>query len=319
MDSSEAKASGAGKNVRTFDPLTILCLFIAVLALAAAGAGLFWPSDGGSLTATSVRGEAVELYGRGLYHFDTRFAGAGARGTDAVTLALGLPLLLVTLFLRHRGSLRGGLLLSGALAWFLYVYASLALGTVTYNAFFLVYVALFSASLFAFGLALREARDGFRAMESLGDLPRRGPAALLFVSGLVTLIVWLGPLLSALVAGRPPERLDIYTGRVTDALDLGIITPATILAGVFVLRGKATGFAAAIPLFVLEAFLLPMIAAQTVSQIEAGVDFTAAEIIGPIGGFVVLAAFSLWALTAILRRVPRHYLPKDRKAPRPPL
>jgi hypothetical protein len=294
-----------------FDPLTILGLLIAALALVAAGTGLLWTTDGGPLTATSVRGETVELYGRGLYRFDTRFAGAGARGADVVTLVLGLPFLLITLVLRHRGSLRGSLLLTGALAWFLYVYASLALGTVTYNALFLVYVSLFSASLFAFGLALREAQDILQATKATAHLPRLGPAALLFGSGLVTAVVWLGPLLSALTTGQPPERLDTYTGRVTDALDLGIITPSTIIAGIFVLRRKALGFAVGIPLFVLEAFLLPMIAAQTVSQIEAGVAFSLPEVIGPIGGFVVLAGLSLWVLTSILRQIPSRAHPTD--------
>ena len=316
MDSSTTQVSDVGESVPAFDPLAALCLLVAALALAAASAGLFWPSDGGPLTVTSVRGETVELYGRSLYRFDTRFTGAGARGTDAVTLALGLPLLLLSLAFRRRGSLRGSLLLAGTLTWFLYVYASLALGTVTYNAFFLVYVALFSASLFAFGLALREARARLLATDSVERFPRRGPAALLLISGIVTLAVWLGPLLSALAAGRAPERLDIYTGRVTDALDLGIITPSAFLAGILVLRGKASGYAGAIPLFVLEAFLLPMIAAQTVSQIEAGVAFSLPELAGPMGGFVTLAAFSLWALASILRRVPSRLAVPDPPANR---
>ena len=65
--------------------------------------------------------------------------------------------------------------------------------------------------------------------------------ALLFGSGLVTAVVWQGPLLSVLATGQPPERRDIYTGRVTDALDLGVITPSTILAGILVLRRTAMG------------------------------------------------------------------------------
>ena len=52
----------------------------------------------------------------------------------------------------QRGSLRGGILLTGALAYFLYYGASLGLGT-AYNRLFLVYIALFSASFYAFILA----------------------------------------------------------------------------------------------------------------------------------------------------------------------
>jgi len=47
-----------------------------------------------------------------------------------------------------------------------------------------------------------------------------------------------------------------------------------------------------------------MIAAQTVSQMEAGVAFSVPEIIGPIGRFVVLAGLSRWVLASLLQQVP---------------
>ena len=66
----------------------------------------------------------------------------------------GSPARRVSSLRYRRGSLRGALLLTGTLGYFLYVYASMALGTVVYNELFLAYVVLFSASLFAFVLAL---------------------------------------------------------------------------------------------------------------------------------------------------------------------
>jgi hypothetical protein len=87
---------------------------------------------------TTVHGTVVELYGGGLYGSDTVFAAAGQRGTDAVTLVLGIPLLVASILRYRRGSLRGGLLLTGTLGYFLYVYAGPALGTVVYNELFLV-------------------------------------------------------------------------------------------------------------------------------------------------------------------------------------
>ncbi|NTV64732.1 MAG: hypothetical protein HGA65_14535 [Oscillochloris sp.] len=43
-----------------------LAALIAVLALIAAGAGLFWQEAGSPLTFTTLRGQTVELYGRYL-------------------------------------------------------------------------------------------------------------------------------------------------------------------------------------------------------------------------------------------------------------
>ena len=131
---------------------------IALLAVVAAGVGLFWQGGDGPFFFSTHRGQTVEISGRGLYRHDPTFAGAGARGTDAVTLVLGVPLLLATTQLYRHGSLRSGLLLMVALSWVLYVYASTALGTVAYNDLFLVYVVLFSASLFALMVVFRTSR-----------------------------------------------------------------------------------------------------------------------------------------------------------------
>ncbi len=282
----------------------VLSVLTAVLALLAAGAGLLWQGEGGPYTFTTLRGEAAEIYGQGLYRYDTLFIRAGSRGTDTVTLFLGVPLLLFSAWLYRRGSLKGALLLVGTLAYFFYVYASYALGTVAYNELFLVYVALFSASLFAFILAFRSVYPGVLSSRFSVRMPRRGLAAFMFVSGLVTLFVWGEPLVSALVSGGPPERMDTYTTPVTYALDLAIITPAVFLVGVLVLRRDPLGYLIAFSLLVVEAMLAPVITAQTVSQVSAGVEFTPAEMVGPVAGFVVLALVALWFMAAILRGIP---------------
>ena len=69
----------------------------------------------------TVRGSVAELFGGGVYHYDTVFVGAGNRGTDAVTLVIAIPLLMLCLRETRRASLRWTLMVSGAVAWFLYV------------------------------------------------------------------------------------------------------------------------------------------------------------------------------------------------------
>ena len=85
------------------------------------------------------------IHGEGLYRYDSLFTGAGNRGVDAVTLLLGVPLLLLALDRYRRGSARGALLLLACLGYFAYVFTSMAFG-VAWNELFLVYVALLSAS-----------------------------------------------------------------------------------------------------------------------------------------------------------------------------
>jgi hypothetical protein len=125
----------------------------------------------------------------------------------------------------------------------------------------------------------------------------------MLASGAVTLAVWLGPLLGALIQGEPPRLLDSYTTSITDALDLGVLTPAMFVSGVLILRRAPLGYLIALSLLVLEAMLAPMIAAQTVSQIEAGISFTAGDLAGPITGFVVIALAAVGMLVALYRAI----------------
>lgn len=279
-----------------------LSWLVAVLALLAASAGLFWQGGGAEAgsTFTTLRGAAVQPYGRGLYRFDSVFKGAGNRGTDAATLVVAIPLLVVSTLRYRRGSVRGGLLLTGTLAYFLYLYASLALST-AYNEAFLIYVALFSASFFAFVPSFAYARPV--ASRFSDRLPRRAIAAFMLASGSVTAVVWLAPLLASIARGEPPELLESYTTMVTEVLDLGVIVPATLVSGALLLRRDPLGYLVALPLLVLIVLLGPGITAATVSQASAGVSFTTAQIVGPITGFLVLGLVAVGILVLLLRDV----------------
>jgi hypothetical protein len=291
--------------VRPSRAVVLLSALVVALAAVAAGAGLLWGGGDGPSQFTTVRGEAVELYGEGLYRHDTLFKAGANRGSDVVTLALGIPLLVVALRLYRRGSLRGALLLTGALSWFLYLYASLALGT-AYNELFLVYVALFSASLAAFVLAFLSLDVSAVAARFSERLPRRRVAAFMLAAGGVTAAAWLVPLVASLARGQPPGLLESYATMVTDALDLGIIVPTCFLAGALLLRRNRAGYLVAIPLLVLVAFLAPMMAAQTAMQLAAGVSFTTAQVVGVIGSFGVISLLGAWLAAVVLLGVPEH-------------
>lgn len=280
-------------------PIVVLGAVIVVLAALATIVGLFARPN--PVTVVTVRGGLAELFGGGVYHYDTVFVGAGNRGTDAVTLLVAVPLLALCLLRSRRESLRWNLMLSGAVTWFLYVYLTMAVGS-AFNPLFLPYVALFSAALWMLGLVIRNV-DLARLAGQVERLPRVGPAVLMLVSAVATSVIWLVPILIAQLAGDTPARLDSYTTVVTTAIDAAVITPAALVAGILILRRSAVGYLMAFPLVVLEAMLAPMIAAQTISQVLAGVSFQPGEIIGPLAGFVVLAGAAVWVLVTVLRVV----------------
>jgi hypothetical protein len=298
LGSAETR-TGRHLPIRT---LTGLVALIAALSLVVAAAGLFWSGGEGPATVTTLYGETVKLQAEGVYRYDSLLKAGAYRGADAVTLALAIPLLLVTTWLVRRGSLRGAVLLVGTLVWFLYISASLALGT-AYNDLFLLYVVLLSASLAAFILAFGSVDPKTLHDRMSPRAPRRSLAAFMVFSGLVTLGVWLVEPVTALVERQPPTIIEHSTTLVTHTLDLAIIVPAAIVSGVLVWRGAPLGYLLAFSLLVLEVLLAPMIALQTLFQLEAGVTFTTGEIVGPIGGFVVIALVAVWFLTSLLRHI----------------
>jgi hypothetical protein len=60
----------------------------------------------------------------------------------------------------------------------------------------------------------------------------------------------------------------------------------------------------AVPLLILLALLAPLIAAQTISQLAAGVFLTPGQIVGPVSGFIILALAAISVLWCLLRRIP---------------
>lgn len=268
-----------------------------VLGAGAAVVGLLTGPD--PVTVTSVRGQEVELFGAGVYRYDSVFAASANRGTDLVTLVLAVPFLAWCLAGARRGSARARLLLPGAFAWFLYVYATMTMAAAL-NPLFVVHVGLFAASLFGGALAVR-ALDVSALADAVGRLPRRLPGWLMVVSGIATPVIWLGPVVGAQLAGEIPARLDTYTTLVTIGLDTATITPAALVAGALILRGRWLGYVMVVPLLVIESALAPVLSAQTYFQVGAGVQLAPGEIVGPLVGFLVLSGFAIVALVRLVR------------------
>lgn len=223
---------------------------IIALALFAALAGV-WPATGTPYPLTTFRGEEVTINARGLYYWDTVSMAAQMQANDLVTLILGLPLLAISFWLALRGSLRGRLLLAGTLGFILYTYITMMVGA-HYNALFLVYVALFSLSLFAYVLVLMSFDLATLPVRFSDKLPRGWVAGLLFFAAAFLSFAWLGRILPS-IAGLPLSTwengsitgvpvLENTTSLFIQAMDLGLIIPVCILSGILLLRRHAWGY-----------------------------------------------------------------------------
>ena len=287
--------------MKSSKPLVILSSLVAIVALAAAATGLFWQTKGEPFTFTTLHGQTVEIYGRGLYGNDWSFKAPVFRGTDAVMLLVCIPLLLTSIWLTRRGSLRGGFLLAGALSCTLYNGASLAFGA-AYNPLYLLYVVYFAASLYAFVLAFAAIDLQALPARISPRLPRRWIAAFMFLAGLSPL-VWLIDIVGALVQGGVPPNLASYTTDITTVLDVGLIVPACFLAGVLLLRHKPLGYLLSSTLLILLALVGLIVVGQTVMQTLDGIVLSAGEFAAFVVPFCTLSLIAVGLSVVILRNI----------------
>lgn len=287
-----------------------LSLLIALLAAVYAGVGLFSQGGDGPFSFTTLRGETVEMYGRGVYRLDTAFRAPILRGTDAVTLFLCVPALIAAALFARRGTLRGRLLLASVLAYFLYNSASLAFGA-AYNSLLLVYIGCASASLFAFLLAFRSIDLPTLAAHTSERLPHRWIAVFLFVAGL-SLVIWIVDIVGALVQGTVPATLGPYHTEATYTLDLGLILPTAYLAGVLVWRRNPLGTLLACITITLNLTVGLVVAGQTIMQVLDGILLSSGEYAAYVTPFVLMSLIAIGLLTSILRKLSEPTTPRHR-------
>lgn len=269
---------------------------IIVLAFVAALAGLL-PGEGQPYSLTNFRGEEVTINARGLYHWDTVSSAAQMQANDLVTLILALPLLGLSYWLTLRGSLRGKLLLTGTLGFILYTYITMCFGA-AYNKLFLVYVALFSLSLFAFILGMMSFDLKTLPAHFSEKLPRGWIAGLLFFAAAFLSLAWLGRIAATFAVGAIPA-LDNTTSMFIQAMDLGLIVPLCVLAGILLLRRTAWGYLLAS--VGLMKFLTMGIAVSLmgVNMARLGVPISMMEIVV----FPTIAVANLFMVTQLLRNI----------------
>ncbi|WP_244440872.1 hypothetical protein [Neobacillus jeddahensis] len=255
----------------------ILVFIIAVLSLVVTLYAIFSNQGAGEYKYKSIFGETVSIYGKGLYQHDSVTMATQALAQDYVTLVLGIPLLLVSLNIARKGLLKGKLLLTGTLGYFLYTYTSYSF-LAMYNSMFLIYILLMSASFFAFTLMM----ISFDIPSLPQYFKKRFPAKfigvfLLTVSCLFTLM-WLGKIIVPLLHHSQPDGLEHYTTLTIQALDLGIVVPVSFLSGFLLIKRKPFGYLLATVITMKEVTLLTALTAMIFLQIKAGIHISPAVI-----------------------------------------
>jgi hypothetical protein len=255
-----------------------LSTVIAVLTIAASAGGLFIDD---------------------LYR-DNPFATAAWRGTDLVTLVVAAPLLVGSLILARRGSVRAQLIWLGMLDYMLYNYAYYLFGT-AFNGFFLIYVALLTLSMLALIFAL--ARVDVQAVTRFF----RARTPVRWIAGYLVFVaagiggLWIAQSLSFVVTGEVPEFITkvAHPTSIVFALDLSLVVPFLILGAVWLGGRRGGGYVLAAIMSVKGTVYMLALAAVSVAAERAGFPEATAEL--PLWG--LLSAGFLVAAVVLLGNV----------------
>ena len=251
-----------------------------------------------ALAGVMIAASTVGLFIEGFYE-EGPWARQALLGADLVTLVLAAPLLIGALILSRRGSVRAQVVWIGMLVYAFYDYAYYVFGA-TFNDAFLLHIAALSLSIFALacaipGLDAAAIRDRLRS-----DRAARWVGAFLVIVGVLQGALWGFLLVRNVVTHELLHDIPVSGQHLVFALDLALLMPSLIVAGVLLYRGTPLGY-------LLGGAMAVMGAAYQVNLMIAGLYQANADVAGvkafPPEGVFLTATFVLAA--AMLLRGPK--------------
>lgn len=250
--------------------ITVLSVLIALFAGMASYVGITSTQGRGMFEFQSIYGQAVSVYGKGIYQYMSVPAAVSQIAQDKVTLFLGIPLFLISLYLFRKNSLKGKILLSGTLIYFFTTYMFNMASTI-FNSLFLVYVAITGLSFFALILTLMSFERNKMNSYFSDKLPVKFIGGFLMFGAIATAGSWLGIVMPAVTGGKYPLELGHYTTMVVQAFDLSIYLPISFLSGFFIFRKKQIGYLMAPVYLIFLVILMASVTAKVFSVNASGI------------------------------------------------
>lgn len=270
----------------------VISILVMLVILASSFAGLYgiFSDEGpGKYSYQSIRGETIEIYGKGLYkHMSAEVAIQGI-AQDWVTVFIGVPLLLIALITARKNSLQGKFLLSGVLMYFMLTYLFYtAMGM--YNEMFLAYVLLLGCSLFGFIISLFTF-DIYALKESItSEKIFRWAGIFLIINSCLIALLWLSVLVPPLINGTLyPEGLHHYTTMIVQGFDLGIFLPMGFVTGFLVLKKNVYGYLFTPIYTIFLSLLMTALVSKIIFMANAGANIIPVIFIMPTIALIAIA------------------------------
>jgi hypothetical protein len=176
-------------------------------------------------------------------------------GQDYINLFVVAPLLVLTVIMAHKGSLRAHMVWLGLLLYLIYSYILYAF-FIHFGPWFLAYVVILGLSsyLFVFGVIVP---DRGTVEEKMASVKVRPISIWLMIIAVIFIALWLSDIGRNLAAGTIPEEIEQIGLPVNPihVLDLALLLPGTLITAWLLLRRRLAGLVLAVPLMVFFAVM----------------------------------------------------------------
>jgi len=230
---------------------------------------------------------------------DNAFYKAAWQANDLITILL-TPGVLISCHYYRRGNASAQLVWLGLMLYMFYNYAFYLLGA-AFNWFFLIYAALFTLSIYALLIGLREIDGSAAPNKYLSPLTRKVIIAFLSLVAIPLASVELGQCWAFIVSGAPPEIPILIM-----ALDLTLVLPNTILAALLLARKRRWGTILS-AMMLVKSFTYGLV-------LVTGTTFIAITGIGPwdplLPYYIFVSAGGLIFLLILLKETPQNNINK---------
>ena len=220
---------------------------------------------------------------------------------DVVSLLVGVPALLASMWLAQRGVLAGLLFCPGALFYVLYNYL-VPIFCMPLNAAFLLHLTLVTLSVYTI-IGLIAGIDGAAVQLRLtGAVPEKAGGAILAGAGVLFFVRVAVMLVSALLKRSPASDAEVAV-YVADFL----IAPAWIIGGVLLWRRKPLGYVAGLGLLFQASMLsIGLVMYMILRPFTTGERFVLGDtMVISVMGLIFFIPFGLFVRGATLRTKPQ--------------
>ncbi|MFO7896162.1 MAG: hypothetical protein R6U84_04450 [Candidatus Cloacimonadales bacterium] len=265
----------------------IMILLIALLAGLASSVAIFYQTEGVAFSYQSIRGEEVEIYGKGLYRHMSSDVAIQGIAQDYITLFLAIPLMIFALMGTIKKSLKAKFCLAGIMLYFWITY-TLYTAMAMYNIMFLSYLSIMALSFFSL-LRLLLGFDLKKFPTYFSAAPTKLVGSFLIFISLSIGLLWLGIIVPPLIDGSLyPASLQHYTTLIVQGFDLGLFLPLAFVSGWLMLKKQNLGLLLGTVYIIFLALLMSALSAKIIAMGLNGVNIIPVVFIIPTFNLVSL-------------------------------